>query len=209
MEIGSAIEHAHSRGLIHRDLKTGKYHDLVQVAMWWLSILAWLQISTMTNGLPPVAMPCGLPLAMAPEQMFGKTVDERIDIFALGQILPRNACGTQQSTALVGSTPSRMRGAPPMPSPLRRIIACAVEEDPNWRYPSMAAFMADLNRYRAREPVYGRQKPKLPTWWTKLRQSSRLSALILIPILGAIVWFSFDPIRRSGQTNTLLPPWTS
>jgi len=99
---------------------------------------------------------------MPPEQAFGTGVDRRADVFAAGIVLWEAATGTRMWEGLTepGVMHRLSQGAIPRvrdvvrdaPVELDRIVARALEVRPENRYPTAAAFQADIERYLATLP---------------------------------------------------------
>lgn len=197
IQIGEAMGHAHSRGLVHRDLKPEN-------------------VMLRDNGQPVVIDPglvvdeandqrltasgdaLGTLAYMAPEQMpqFAggsgntKVPEERADIFALGQMLFEMLGGTPQPLVFRRARAQRRSALAIQPRPLRRIIRCATDLDPAWRYPSMAAVIADLRRFQAGERVMVQSRPPMQYIWRSVRRHPQLSGggLALFGMLLALVF---------------------
>ena len=157
-QAAGALEAAHEQGIIHRDLKPGNImvtpKDLLKVLDFGLAKLFRPSGSmdktltlTGTEGLTGT-----LPY-MAPEQLEGRAVDERTDIYALGTILYELASGQrpapQETTpeiihAILHEQPEPL-GAP-ISEGLERIIFKCLEKEPADRYASARELMADLNQ---------------------------------------------------------------
>ena len=93
MQIGEGLEYAHKRGVIHRDIKPANImitSDTHEVKITDFGIAKNLQSDDMTTG----SRILGTPLYMAPEQIEGKAVDARSDIYALGIMMYEMVTGT-------------------------------------------------------------------------------------------------------------------
>ena len=188
IEVGQAVGYAHSRGLIHRDLKPENIMMRSTGEAVVIDPGLVLEVND-DHRLTASGDALGTAAYMAPEQVNGKAFDERVDVFSLGQMLLELLGGKLQSTSLLGTPVHRMRQAPPLPKALYRIIARAVEEDPQWRYASMTAFISDLIRYRNGEAVLARPRPFPVVWWSKCTANPRRTALIMVPILIIFLLF--------------------
>jgi serine/threonine-protein kinase len=83
-QLAAALHHAHSAGVLHRDLKPGN------VLLTWDGTLKLsdfgLARSFLSTGLTVHGEILGTPRYMPPEQLIGTSVDERADLYALGCI---------------------------------------------------------------------------------------------------------------------------
>lgn len=86
-EVASGMEAAHQIGIIHRDLKPGNIlideHNLVKIVDFGVAAA----IDSTDTRLTRTGLLVGTPRYMAPEQVLGKPVDVRTDIYSLGVIL--------------------------------------------------------------------------------------------------------------------------
>ena len=93
---------------------------------------------------------------MAPEQVKGKGVDRRVDVFAAGIVLwealsgRRLFYGTNEADTLTyvmnGEIPSLRESVPDLPEELEAVVFKALERDPEKRYPSAKAFAEELEK---------------------------------------------------------------
>jgi len=161
--IADAVSAAHERGISHRDLKPGNImvgsDGRVKVLDFGLAKL--LQESTApdatslsTQTLTKTGHALGTVTYMAPEQLKGKSPDQRADIFSLGIVLYQMASGQRpfkgETSAEVIS--SILRDAPPpvtdlkiaLPSHLGRIVKRCLEKNPSHRYQTAAELRNEL-----------------------------------------------------------------
>lgn len=148
-EIAGALDHAHQRGVVHRDVKPSNIlftrEGRVKLADFGIAKVA----STITAEKGLVV---GTPGYMAPEQMQGLPVDHRADVFALGVVVYELLAGRCpfEGDSLV-STIYKVNFEPPpplqsfaseLPDILEGVVAKALEKAPSARYPSCGAFVA-------------------------------------------------------------------
>jgi serine/threonine protein kinase len=158
-----AIEFAHARGVLHRDLKPGNVvlgeHGEVLVIDWGLATplpgpRGDRLRAAMPSGLADLS--AGTPLYMSPEQARGEPLDERSDVFTLGVILyeltslatPFTGPSAPTVVAQIASgTPRPLAevwaDAPPS---LIAVVERALAHEPAERYPSVATLAADVER---------------------------------------------------------------
>jgi serine/threonine protein kinase len=144
-QICSGLKEAHAQGIVHRDLKPENVmiDGRGNVKIMDFGIARSMESLTRMTG----AM-VGTPAYMAPEQVGGKPVDYRTDIYSLGLILYEIFTGTQAFTAesavAVAMKQLRESPAPPheiepgIPVSIERAILKCVEKDPAKRFQSVA-----------------------------------------------------------------------
>jgi serine/threonine protein kinase len=93
-QICLGLEHAHAKGIVHRDIKPGNiliaHYGRVKITDFGLAKLA--QSTTQQTAADSLL---GTPLYMSPEQAYGESVDARSDIFSLGTMLYEMLTGEQ------------------------------------------------------------------------------------------------------------------
>ncbi|MCP4426093.1 MAG: serine/threonine protein kinase [Chloroflexi bacterium] len=153
--IGSALDAAHGKGLIHRDLKPGnilfdQYGDAYLADFGIVHVAASEEALTATGGL------VGTPSYMSPEQVHGDLeLDGRSDIYALGIILFQMLAGTVPYAAdtpaktmmqhVLDPVPPILNARPDLPAEFDAIINKAMAKDRNDRYPTGGELTTALN----------------------------------------------------------------
>ena len=194
LRVCDAIGYAHSRGIIHCDLKPenimlGKHHE-TYVTDW--GIARRIEDAVHLDKIN------GTPGYIAPEMLLHKTADERSDIYSLGLIL-------FEITAL---TPAFTENDLPlllqkvqlgMHEPLKHFFKCRIEPDlaaiirkaiavdPDKRYQNVEDMAEDLRRFLANEEVSARKDNlfgRLARWGVNHRRGMMLTTLFLL-LLGA------------------------
>lgn len=141
-QMWDGLEAAHSQGVIHRDLKA---QNIMISPSGQVKIIDFgLARSVHLQGMTATGLIMGTPEYMAPEQVSGKHVDERADIYALGVILFEMLTGrvpfTGDSAIAVGfqqlkdPPPSPRSINPQIPEEVERVILKALEKNPIQRY---------------------------------------------------------------------------
>lgn len=91
VQIGTGLEAAHQAGVIHRDLKPS---NILVGERGMIKIIDFgLATTTVGDGLTATGAMLGTPNYMAPEQVRGKPVDARTDVYALGALAYHLVCG--------------------------------------------------------------------------------------------------------------------
>src|SRR5438270_12679762 len=125
-----ALGAAHAAGVVHRDLKASnvaviKDGDPPQVKLLDFGIAKLMRSAPGERGLTAVGQRIGTPHAMAPEQIRGEAVDQRVDIYALGVLLYQLLTGRYPfiSPDAVELERLHVEAPPPRPSALAPVSA--------------------------------------------------------------------------------------
>ncbi len=157
IEVGTALDHAHSLGIIHRDIKPEnvmvRRDGAIKLMDFGVAQVIDLERMTVTGQI------LGSPAYMAPEVLDGKTLDFRSDVFSLGVMLYQMATGV---LPFAGKNPHEVlkriaegRFADPrtvcarVSDQLARVITRSLARSPVDRYPRLGPMLDDLRAYVA------------------------------------------------------------
>ncbi len=155
IQIGKALEHAHSRGIVHRDIKPHNVMVLkngsVKVADFGIA-----RVMSESNTLTREAL--GSVHYISPEQAKGGRVDDRSDIYSLGVVMYEMITGRPpyNGESPVAVAIQHINGGacmpsvlnPNIPGGLEQIIMKAMALEPGDRYASVAAMLYDMDEFR-------------------------------------------------------------
>jgi serine/threonine protein kinase len=165
MQIGEALQDAHAKGIVHRDIKADNVmlnaKGQAKVMDFGLAKLKGSLKLTRTSST------VGTLGYMAPEQIQGGEVDHRSDIFSFGVLLFEILTGklpfrgdheAAMVYSIVNEEPESIQKYLPAASPeLARIIEKALEKDPAERYQTAADLVVDLRRVKKQSTKVSRE----------------------------------------------------
>jgi Tol biopolymer transport system component len=228
-QIAEALQHAHRAGIVHRDLKPGNImitssgaklldFGLAKFADPVSEPLDQQETATRREPLTADGTVVGTYQYMSPEQIEGRPVDHRTDIFALGVILYEMAAGrrpfggatrTTLIASILSSDPVSIRSLQPdSPPDLERIILTALQKNPEERWQTAQDVALQL-RWSGESSQSGAAASSTPP--------SRRTSAFLLPLLlmaaaalvtfAAMRWFAGGPPAATRASLHLwLPP---
>ena len=209
----NAVAYAHSRGVIHRDLKPqnvvlGDFGEVI-VLDWGLaklvdrpekatpfSSVALGEVEGHSATMPGQVL--GTPSYMSPEQAEGATVNQASDVYGLGAVLyeiltgrpPFESSETRELLRrVVIEAPARPRDVvSTTPRALESVCLKALAKSPSDRFGSATELADEIRRFLADEPVQSFREPlaaRVGRWMRRHRMLVNSVAVLLITVLAA------------------------
>ncbi len=224
-QILSALEHAHAKGIVHRDIKPQNIMLLrdgtIKVTDFGIAKLPNAETVTMTDKA------IGTVYYISPEQASGKAIDARSDLYSLGVLMYEMACGKlpfdADSPVSVALMQVNTEAAPPrsvnpeMPVGLEQIILKAMEKERDDRYQTATLMLKQVQKIRENKNIIFKEikKEKAKKGKRKPHRASHSMFPIILGVFIAILIsagisgfvlldrFLLSPSSQNGETITV------
>jgi Tol biopolymer transport system component len=216
-EIAAALDHAHRLGIVHRDLKPSNVMLTATGAKLLDFGLAKIHPLRFPDGSGTATLPgaaatvegniVGTVQYMAPEQLEGKDVDARTDVFAFGAVVYEMATGRKVfsgdsqasviAAILRADAPRISASEPRAPASLDHVVARCLAKNPDERWQTARDLMFELREVARRAGAVppGRRTQDQPAGNRRERAAwlVAVAASVTAALVGALYWQGRQP----------------
>ncbi len=154
MQICSALEYGHSQGIVHRDIKPA---NIMVLKDYSIKVMDYGIARVDSHSMTKTGIAMGTPNYISPEQLQGKSIDQRADLFSLGVVMYELLLGrrpfrgeniTSLIYAILNQEPERPSTInPQIPLLFDHIITRSLKKNPSERYQRAKEISADLSDF--------------------------------------------------------------
>ncbi|MGB9074821.1 MAG: protein kinase [Terriglobales bacterium] len=202
------LQAAHEKGIIHADIKPENImltpNQRVKILDFGVARRAWRAVpDEATRSMETLSVTGGTPAYMAPEVLLQKPDDGRSDLFSLGLVFYEMLGGEQpfHSDSLATTVARIVHEEPPalknVPEPLAAIITRMLAKNPDARYASAEAVLADLRKVQQGGTP---QRSSGMSVAAHLHQR-RIAAALIVSLAVVAVLVSLPSVRRLYRSS--------
>jgi serine/threonine-protein kinase len=210
--VAGALDHAHENGVIHRDVKPANIvlgeDGRTRIMDFGLAIVPGFKMATDPGSF------LGTPDYIAPEQVAGRELDGRADVYSLAAVIFEAVTGSKPfkgsnwvevaSQRLYADPPDAGAVAPDLPAAFTRALAVGLARNPGER-PASAGQLLDLLAAALSKSAVSLAKPLSPTMVRGLVAGTAGVVSLLGMLTIALIWASgTDFETSSGVARALL-----
>lgn len=217
LQIADAVRHAHRNGLLHRDLKPKNV--IVDDTTTRAKVIDFGLARRMdpdATAQTETGQVMGTLAFMSPEQATGKRdSDTRTDVYGLGGVLHFILCGRApldlsgisfpEALGRIQNRDPRLPSTidPELPRDLDWIVQRALEKDPEARYPSVDALIADVEAFQQDRPLQAAPRSlayRGRLFWRQHRVMVTATALVLLALTAGLIG-TWTGLSREAQAK--------
>ncbi|MHC4847857.1 MAG: protein kinase domain-containing protein, partial [Planctomycetota bacterium] len=203
-QIAAALETAHEAGIIHRDLKPANVKRTPDgdVKVLDFGLAKGTQLNLNHTDLTADGAVIGTPAYMSPEQVAGKPLDRRTDIWSFGCVFYEMLTGSKafggdsvgSLFAAIATEPPDLEQVAKAPRPVRNLIERCLRKDPRSRLRDIGDARVELE-----ELLAGGAEPEPAATPMRKRPTVVVTALAVAGVLAAIALLRPPPVAEPSQ----------
>ncbi len=213
VKVADALQYAHDKGVIHRDIKPG---NLILDSKGVPKVLDFGLARHESGGtITRTGDFIGTPIYMSPEQVLGKTagIDRRTDVYSLGVTFyemltvstPYRGRTTQElvrAITLKEPIPPRKLN-PLLPKDLQTVMLKCIAKDPDHRYQSAADVRSDLDRFLNHQTIEARPPSPITQLLQRVKRRKMAASIIATittlaaSLVGYVAYKSHEDTKQS------------